>query len=461
MAKPILGIIAPHPPIMVRAVGGARTSVTSASIEAMERAASALRRFAPDTLVVMSPHSPPLADAFVIDTTPHTSGTFAQFGAARTGVSAKTDTRFAERLLARLEADGIPAVDRASYPSLDPGTLDHGVLVPLSFLDPGGTIPLVDLSLSWLSLDHHRRLGGHVATAAAELGRRIVFLASGDLSHRLTRDAPAGYSERGAEFDRLVVELVSSGRLEDLAAIESALAESAGECGLRSFVTLSGVIPGAVGRVLSYEGPWGVGYLTALVGSAETLRAFGADAGTDGSSGSKGGAAGEPEHEIVRLARSVIEHAVEQGGESRPAPLTDPMLPGRAGVFVSLHLAGELRGCIGTIVPTKRTLADEVAHAAVQAATHDPRFPPVTREECGLLDIKVDVLHAPEPCEFADLDPASYGVVVSAGWRRGLLLPDLEGVDSAAQQVEIALRKAGIRPDEPYELERFRVDRYR
>lgn len=455
MSTPILGIIAPHPPIIVRDVGGARSEVASASIEALQSAATSLRGFAPDTLVIISPHTPGLSDAFAVETSSRVSGTLGRFGASRAAHSARTDTEFAGQLLARLAGTGIPAVSRADHPRLEPGTLDHGVIVPLAFLDPDGSYPLVNLSLSGLPLDTHRNLGAVVARTAAELGRRIAFIASGDLSHRLTPDAPAGYSPHGEEFDRLVVDHVRRGDLDALERIDPRLADSAGECGLRSIVALSGALPGAAARVLAYEGPWGVGYLTALVGEIDA----GADRATP-PAGRKGGMAGEEEHEIAALARSVITHHVERGSRPAPVRLDDPSLPDRAGAFVTLHLGGRLRGCVGTITPTQPSLAEEVAANAVKAAAKDPRFPPVTPEEVPLLEIKVDVLHPPEECGADQLDPSRYGVIVSSGWRRGLLLPDLPGVDCAERQIDIARRKADISPDEPCTLERFRVDRY-
>jgi len=145
---------------------------------------------------------------------------------------------------------------------------------------------------------------------------------------------------------------------------------------------------------------------------------------------------------------------------ARATTLDDAGYPAVAGAFVSLHRGGELRGCIGTIGPTQATLAEEVAHNAIEAAVHDPRFPPLGLDELSDLDVKVDVLHAPESCDIEALDPHTYGVIVTQGWRRGLLLPDLDGVDDVATQVSIAMRKAGI--DEPTgcELQRFKVDRY-
>jgi AmmeMemoRadiSam system protein A len=170
--------------------------------------------------------------------------------------------------------------------------------------------------------------------------------------------------------------------------------------------------------------------------------------------------AGAPESEIVALARQAIESYVRRGEIIGTPLLTAADLPVRAGAFVSLHRGGQLRGCIGTILPTRDTLAHEVVGNAVEAATHDPRFPALDVGELDDLDISVDVLYAPESCTIAELDPARYGVITSSGWRRGLLLPALDGVDDVETQVRIAMSKAGIRAGEPCSYERFRVDRY-
>jgi len=137
-------------------------------------------------------------------------------------------------------------------------------------------------------------------------------------------------------------------------------------------------------------------------------------------------------------------------------------LPARAGCFVSIHTApgGELRGCIGTIGPTEPSLAEEVIRNAISAATQDPRFPAITPDELDDLDVSVDVLFEPEPATRADLDPAAFGVIVTQGQRRGLLLPDLEGVDTVREQLRIACLKAGIDPASSYAIERFRVVRH-
>ena len=133
----------------------------------------------------------------------------------------------------------------------------------------------------------------------------------------------------------------------------------------------------------------------------------------------------------------------------------------RAGAFVSIHKNGALRGCIGTILPTCETLADEIMQNAISAGTADPRFPAIEEEELESLEISVDVLNKPEPIDSAfQLDVKKYGVIVTSGRKRGLLLPNLDGVDTIEDQIAIACRKAGISEDEAYSLERFEVVRH-
>ncbi|MBN1192532.1 MAG: AmmeMemoRadiSam system protein A [Coriobacteriia bacterium] len=451
-----LGIIAPHPPIMVPEVGGADAEVTCKSAAAMRQAERLLEAFEPDVVLLMSPHAPLARDAFLIDDSDTLSGDLAAFRAPQVSVSPTGDPEFARAVIAEATASGIPVAARTSSPVLDAGLLDHGALVPLSFLDRSGRYPIVELSLSFLPLDTHRMLGRAIKRAGDRLGRRVAFLASGDCSHRLTPDAPAGYSPRAAEFDAQLVRLLAQADYRNLQDIDRELIEAAGECGLRSFITLGGFLEGtdAETRVLSYEGPWGVGYLTAVAASPHLL-----DRVMTPESGHKGGKPGEDESPPVALARTVIEtYITERRVIATPSP--KGVLASRNGAFVSLHRRGDLRGCIGTIEPTTPNLAEEIIHNAVRAATEDPRFPPLEPDELGDLEISVDVLHEPEPASMADLDPRTFGVIVSADWRRGLLLPDLEGVDSAEDQIAIAARKAGIAPGERLRIERFRVDRY-
>jgi AmmeMemoRadiSam system protein A len=394
-----------------------------------------------------------------VDASERVCGSLAQFGDSEE-FCWPGDPELASHIVDLLDAEDIPCASRETDARLRPEWADHATIVPLRLLNLSPEVRVVILSLSLLPGSYHRRLGEVVASCAEELGRRVAFVASGDLSHRLTVDAPAGYSASGSALDAAIVDTVRRGALSALGDIDASLVAAGGECGLRSIITLGGFVGDdpVPTRVLAYEGPWGVGYLTALVGEdALANDVIGADSTPP--SGLKGGTPGVQESEIVALARRCIEQYVDSGAVTDPK-LVDVAYPPRAGVFVSLHRGGQLRGCIGTIAPTCATLAEEVARNAIQAATQDPRFSELRRDELADLEVKVDVLHEPEGCELSDLDPSRYGVIVTSGGRRGLLLPDLEGVDDVSAQVSIALQKAGISPESPCALQRFLVDRY-
>ena len=166
-------------------------------------------------------------------------------------------------------------------------------------------------------------------------------------------------------------------------------------------------------------------------------------------------------HPVVRLAKVTVEIYIYKGKLHKPNKLT-PEMKERAGVFVSIHKHGELRGCIGTFEPTKNNVAEEIIANAISSATRDPRFPSVLISELPDLEYSVDILTNPEPVkDMEELDPKEYGVIIESGFRRGLLLPDLVGVDTAEEQIAICRLKAGIAHDEPIKLYRFQVRRFK
>ncbi len=169
-------------------------------------------------------------------------------------------------------------------------------------------------------------------------------------------------------------------------------------------------------------------------------------------------------HPLVALAAEAVEAFVRDRRIIAPTPdlfERHPQAARRAGAFICLKARGQLRGCIGTTEPTRGTLAVEIIENAVAAATRDPRFDPVDAAELADLAITVDVLSEPEPvADHSQLDHRRYGVIVRAGTRHGVLLPDIEHIDSVLEQLTTARQKAGIGPDEPIELFRFEVERY-
>ncbi len=167
-------------------------------------------------------------------------------------------------------------------------------------------------------------------------------------------------------------------------------------------------------------------------------------------------------HPIVELAKKAVEEYVREGKTIKPPVSLLPEMSGKAGVFVCIKKHGQLRGCIGTYMPSCESIAFETIMNAISTVTRDPRFPPVEEDELDELDYSVDVLTCPEKIKHVDdLDPRKYGIIVDKGQRRGLLLPDLEGVDTVEEQIRIAKLKAGILPHEDAEIYRFEVKRYK
>ena len=342
--------------------------------------------------------------------------------------------------------------------------LDHGITVPMHFI--GQELPdvrLVPVSMGLGPADQLYAFGMGVAAAVERIGGRRVAVVASDLSHRLKADGPYGLSPRGREFDEKLVDALKRMDVEAIAGLDGSLAEEAGECGLRSILMMLGALDGrgVEAEVLSYEGPFGVGYAVALfrpgpAGSGPARLRLLQDARETEVAGRR-----SKESPFVRLAREAVEAYVRRGVViDPPSPLPEEM-KARAAVFCSIHRGRMLRGCIGTIVPTRANVAEEVIANAISAATDDPRFEPVDADELDELTYSVDVLSPPEAVDDpSQLDPARYGVIVSSRGRRGLLLPALEGIDTVEEQLRIARRKAGIGPSEPVKLQRFEVVRH-
>lgn len=460
---PMLGaVLTPHPPVLLPEVGKGREREISATGNAMRQAAEEVARWNPDVLIVSSPHTILYGDYFHIAPGSGAAGSMAAFGALQVRMEVQYDAPLREEIIRRAENAGLQA---GTLGQRDP-SLDHGVLIPLYFLRKAGvTCPIVRMGLSGFSALDHYRLGQYVARAVEALGRRAVFVASGDLSHKLKADGPYGFAPEGPVFDEAVTKAMASGNFLEFLTMAPSLCERAAECGLRSFQIMAGALDGLAvqPRLLSHEGTFGVGYSVALfpvTGRDDTRRYA---AACEKIHRERLAARRAKEDPWVRLARLSLETRIRQGHmlqtlpEGLPAELTGQT----AGAFVSLHKDGRLRGCIGTISPTEENVAKEIVQNAVSAGTRDPRFPPVHADELEELEYSVDVLGQPEPVDsISELDPKTYGVIVSYGRKRGLLLPDLDGVDTVEEQVDIARRKGGIREDDPYTLQRFKVVRH-
>ena len=447
--------IAPHPPIMVPEVGREAIVDVRHSIDAMADLTARVIRSGAETIVIISPHAPLERDAFVAYDGPQLYADFANFRAPTATVQAPLDDELLNEIMRSAAAQSL-ATNRIKNRDLD-----HGTAVPLYFLQRSGWHgSVVALGYSFLSNEDHLRFGNCIRQAVDNLAKPVAFIASGDLSHRLQPGAPAGYDQQAHLFDEEVVDAIQSCATGRIVNLDPELRRTAGECGYRSMLVAIGVAQGFAPscEVISYEAPFGVGYLVAQ------LFAGGADIQYTARAERAQTPAADAGDELPAFARTVVETFVKEGKViSAPEVLTD-LLSQRAGCFVSIKThAGELRGCIGTIDPERDTLAEEIILNAISAATRDPRFTPVRADELPGLKYSVDVLSQPELARLEDLDARLYGVIVAdeAGERRGLLLPNLKGIDTVTRQVEIASRKAGIPAGVEIRLWRFRAERFR
>jgi len=465
----VLSGLSPHPPIIVPEVGRGGEKPARKTCEAMERLAKAFAGAEYDTLVLITPHGPVFSDVLSVRYDKLLSGDLSSFGAPEVEGRFPNDQELAQAIIEEAEKGSRVTVIRLDDRNLwrygiQTG-LDHGSLVPLSYLKKQGfTKKLLVVNIGFLPHLELYLFGKDIEKAARKLGRRIAVLASGDLSHRLKPGAPAGFNVRGKEFDERLVSCLSSWDVRGVLFLPPDLIEDAGECGLRPISIMLGTLDEAEveAEIFSYEGPFGVGYSVGLFTPKRWAQEFSKVSSLLATREEKMRELREGESWPVRLARTTVERFIRRK-KVPPVPEDVPQeFQRRAGVFVSIHKEGALRGCIGTTEATKDSIPEEIISNAISAATADPRFSPITGDELDLLDYSVDILSEATPVEdLSCLDPKKYGVIVEKGSRRGLLLPDLPGVDSVEEQLSIAKRKAGISLSEKgVRVKKFTVQRY-
>lgn len=454
--------IVPHPPLIIPEVGKGEEKKVSKTIESYLEVARRIAALKPDTIILTTPHSIMYSDYFHISPGKQAKGNFGRFGVKNVSFQVEYDENFVESLEALADREGIEA---GILGEKEP-ELDHGTMVPLYFINQYlKEYQLVRIGLSGLSVTDHYRLGRCITKTADKLGRRIVFVASGDLSHKLREEGPYGYAREGVEFDEQVTQAMREGDFLRFLEFQPDFCEAAAECGLKSFIIMAGALSGqsVTSELLSYEGPFGVGYGVCefKITGQEENRHF--DEIFVNKQREIARERQKSEDPYVHLARHSLETYVTTGKYAKLLEgLPQEMTTRKAGVFVSLKKHGSLRGCIGTIVPVTENIAKEILRNAVSAGEEDPRFPPVGKDELEEIVYSVDVLSDAEPInKMEELDVTRYGVIVSAGRKRGLLLPNLEGVDTIEQQVSIAKKKAGIYDNEAFMMERFEVVRHK
>lgn len=453
--------VVPHPPLILPSVGKGQEQKIQKTVDAYLRIAREIALAEPETIILITPHSISYQDYIHISPGKEATGNLGRYGSRETTLRVSYDPELAAAIGEFASLSEIPAGHLGEKDK----SLDHATFIPIWFINQYyKNYQVVRISVSGLSYRDHYRFGKCIAEAVDSLGRKAVLIASGDLSHRLLDSGPYDYAEEGPVFDCETVDALSKADFLHLLCYEDEFCEAAGECGLRSFLVMAGALDGLSVKpeLLSYEGPFGVGY--AVAGFEVT----GEDPGRRFEESfleirkNQLESIKKDEDEFVQLARASLENYILHRKRVEPVGLSGDLLSKKAGVFVSLKKDGRLRGCMGTISASEDSIAREIIKNALSAGTGDPRFDPVTPFELPELVYSVDVLGKPEPVSSKEeLDPVEYGVIVSMGHRRGLLLPNLPGIKTPEQQVEIALKKAGIGPEEDYRMERFQVVRHK
>ena len=428
---PVLAsFMVPHPPLIVPEVGRGGEKQVEKTIRSYERVAEEIASLSPETIIITSPHATLYADYFHISPGKHAKGSFAGFRAPGVKFSEDYDEDLVDKISEIAYSEDFPC---GTLGEEEP-ELDHGTMVRNKY--KGGKI--VRIGLSGLPLTDHYKLGMILSRAIDALGRKTVIVGSGDLSHKLQDYGPYGFAKEGPQYDERIMDVMGRGAFGELFGFDEAFCDKAAECGHRSFVIMAGAWDGKKVRVekLSHEDVTGVGY---------GICTFYPD-----------GDEKDPERRFLEIHLKEKEKEIQEQIASSDAYVRlarktiDTYI--RTGEIIKPEEIG----------PTEKNLAREIVRNAISASTRDPRFDPIREDELPWLEINVDVLGEPEDIDSEDqLDVKRYGVIVSTrDGRRGLLLPDLDGVDTPEEQVSIAMHKGGIQPHENYFLQRFEVVRH-
>lgn len=456
----------PHPPLMIPDVGRGQEKMIQDTLESCELIGKEIKDMDVETIIIVTPHGTIFRDAVAMVTSNRLCGDLSKFGVSEVSMDFEIDKELTDSIIKNASNKGVlvAKLDEDTSRSYNIKIeLDHGAMVPLYYIGKYKKYKLVHITYGLLSKLELYKFGMAVSEAVKACGHNAVFIASGDLSHRLKNDGPFDYSPYGKKFDEQLMNILSKGDMEKLFNINPIMIKEAGECGMRSLYILAGSMDSLdiKGKVLSYEGTFGVGYGVVKFESSydekdslyNKLIINNKKIKTDKLS------SGDIYTQLAR--RSLYYYYDNNKPMDIENSLSKELQNVRRGVFVSLKKEGDLRGCIGTISPTTSCVAEEIIKNAISAATSDPRFSKVEYNELPELDISVDVLYEPEICTKEDLDVKEYGVIVTCGNRRGLLLPNLEGVDKVDYQLSIALEKGSISRDENYIIERFKVERHK
>lgn len=467
--------ISPHAPVIIPEIGSKDTVLCASTCDSMRKMAAEIAELNPDRIVIITPHGPLFSDALAANYSDELRGDFSGFMHDGIGLRAKNDMAFIDKLavLAGKRDIVLAKLDEALSEAYGfDASLDHGISVPLYFIDEqykqkypdvaSFNYKLVAITYGLLGVDKLYDFGKAIREGIESSDKKTVFIASGDLSHCLANSAPYQYSEHGMAFDEMLMETLKNRNVFRFLTYPIRERELAQTCAYQSVAIMFGLFDKSMfdARIYSYAAPFGVGYLVASLDEIDGISPPMLPKLIEHKK-SKLQRQRESEDDLIRLARDTIEYYVIN--ERRPFwDRGDYDIPNiSAACFISLKSEGNLRACLGTIYPSKSDLFQEIVGNAVSVCTDDDRFEDIDESELEDLSVSVDVISTPEIINgIIDLDPKIYGIVVETGDRRGVLLPDIDGINTPSEQIKIALNKAQIWQHELYTLKRFTVERH-
>ena len=452
----IKSYIVPHPPMIIPEVGKGSENQIIDTIESYNEIAKEISNINPETIIISSPHAPTYSDYFHISNGNTIEGNLKEFNAPNISFKEELDTELIDEIEKISNKYKFPAGRGEDV------KLDHASIVPLYFIRK--YLPkckIIVLGFSFLPLIDNYRMGMIIKEAIDNLDRKVVYIASGDLSHKLQEYGPYGFVEEGPIYDKRIMDVCFNTRFNELLEFSESFLEKASECGHRSFTIMAGLYDSlnVESKFYSHEDITGVGY---------GIISFTPKDKNDSRSFYKQYLSREKDRvisidEYVNLAKKTISEYIKNNTVIEiPYNTSKELLNKQSGVFVSIHKFNMLRGCIGTFLPTTNNIAEEIIRNAIEACSNDPRFNKIEENELDYLEINVDVLSTPEDIDNINLlNPKKYGIIVTSGYKKGLLLPDLEGIDTIEKQISIAKKKAGIDDLDNIKIQRFEVTRHK
>lgn len=464
----------PHPPIIIPQIGGGEGVLAQKTIDGMKTVSNLIKSIKPDTIIFITPHGNSFNNGVCVLYGNELQGDFSSFGNGDISFEKEINKELTERINFILEEKDILSVlmdnDLAKYYNVDV-SLDSGVMVPMHFIDQYyNNYNIVHITPGFISYEDSYKMGSLIGDILTNIGYNSLVVCSGDLSHTLKEVGPYKYNSSGAILDEMICTAIKEGDPLPLIMSKNKLIKDAGECGLRSFLVGFGVVDGLgyESKLISYEGPFGVGYATGYLST----------------NGTKKESLFKPleenkekiylqriikEDDYIKLARMSIEYYVTNNRKINIGNIKNEIsdsfikeaINNSGGVFVSIYSQGQLRGCIGTIMGAKDCLLEEIVYNSISACSNDTRFDPIEVKELKNLDIRVDILMKPElVLSKEELDVFTYGIIVQQGDKRGVLLPNIDGVKTVDEQIEIAMDKAGVLRGTDFEMYRFKVIRH-